>query len=184
MAALLLFWFGIRTCKFLFLGTRIPRITVLLLVRLLHTDDTDPSRSGIYLACCLGRPESYHVCRHSVKGDCRFSGDTSFILLILTNNCHQKVFAFPFGMEDAECIYVHKPLYFVCLGWMFAEVIAFLALLLVRSHVPNKKADLGTSDTGSGSFFILYRISYGEQDPFHDRRRYDSCYDFDHAVGL
>ena len=179
IAALLLFWFGIRTCKFLFLegipalqyycwyGYYIPMILIPLM--------------GIYLACCLGRPENYTL---PTQLKVITVPAILFILLILTNNFHQKVFAFPFGMEDAECIYVHKPLYFVCLGWMFAEVIAFFGPAFGAKPCAEQKADLGTSDTGGGSFFILYRISYGEQDPFHDRRRYDSCYDFDHAVGL
>ena len=47
-----------------------------------------------------------------------------------------------------------------------------------------KKAVLGSGDSGCGRFFILHRISYGELVPFRDRRRYDSCYDFVHAVGL
>ena len=70
IAALLLFWFGIRTCKFLFLEG-IPA-TVLLLVRLLHTDDTDPSDGD--LSCMLSwKTGKLHVA-DSIKGDYR-SGD-------------------------------------------------------------------------------------------------------------
>ena len=67
----------------------------------------------------------------------------------------------------------------VCGGHRFFDP-AFSA----KPCAEQKKADLGTGDTGSGSSFILHRISYGDQDPFRDRRRYDSCYDLDHAVGL
>ena len=71
IAALLLFWFGIRTCKFLFLEG-IPGATVLLLVRLLHTDDTDPSDGD--LPCMLSwKTGKLHVA-DSIKGDYR-SGD-------------------------------------------------------------------------------------------------------------
>ena len=70
IAALLLFWFGIRTCKFLFLEG--IRATVLLLVRLLHTDDTDPSDGD--LSCMLSwKTGKLHVA-DSIKGDYR-SGD-------------------------------------------------------------------------------------------------------------
>ena len=154
IAALLLFWFGIRTCKFLFLegipalqyycwyGYYIPMILIPLM--------------GIYLAFCLGRPENY-----TLPTPLKVIAVPAilFILLILTNNFHQKVFAFPYGMEDAECIYVHKPLYFVCLGWMLAEVIAFLTLLLVRSHVPNKKKRIWGPTIPAAAAF-LYCIGY------------------------
>ena len=71
IVALLLFWFGIRTCKFVISG-RDPRATVLLLVRLLHTDDTDPSDGD--LSCMLSwKTGKLHVA-DSIKGDYR-SGD-------------------------------------------------------------------------------------------------------------
>ena len=71
IAALLLFWFVIRTCKFLFLEG-MPCVTVLLLVRLLHTDDTDPSDGD--LSCMLSwKTGKLHVA-DSIKGDYR-SGD-------------------------------------------------------------------------------------------------------------
>ena len=137
---------------------------------------------GIYLAFCLGRPENY-----TLPTPLKVIAVPAilFILLILTNNFHQKVFTFPFGMEDAECIYVHKPLYFVCLGWMLAEVIAFFDPAFgAKPCAEQKKADLGTGDTGSGSFFILHRISYGDQDPFHDRSDMTAVMTLIIAVGL
>lgn len=154
IAALLLFWFVIRTCKFLFLegmpalqyycwyGYYIPMILIPLM--------------GVYLAVCLGRPEEY-ILPAPLKA--LMIPAILFILLIITNNFHQKVFAFPFGMEVADSIYVHKPLYFVCLGWILAEVIAFLILLLVRSHVPGKRKMIWAPVIPAGAAF-LYGTGY------------------------
>ena len=154
IAALLLFWFVIRTCKFLFLegmpalqyycwyGYYIPMILIPLM--------------GVYLAICLGRPEEY-ILPTPLKA--LMIPAIVFILLIITNNFHQKVFAFPFGMEAADSIYVHKPLYFVCLGWILAEVIAFLILLLVRSHVPGKRKRIWAPVIPAGAAF-LYVTGY------------------------
>lgn len=154
IAALLLFWFVIRTCKFLFLegmpalqyycwyGYYIPMILIPLM--------------GVYLAICLGRPEEY-ILPAPLKA--LMIPAIVFILLIITNNFHQKVFAFPFGMEAADSIYVHKPLYFVCLGWILAEVIAFLILLLVRSHVPGKRKMIWAPVIPAGAAF-LYGTGY------------------------
>lgn len=154
IAALLLFWFVIRTCKFLFLegmpalqyycwyGYYIPMILIPLM--------------GVYLAVCLGRPEEY-ILPAPLKA--LMIPAILFILLIITNNFHQKVFAFPFGMEAADSIYLHKPLYFVCLGWILAEVIAFLILLLVRSHVPGKRKMIWAPVIPAGAAF-LYGTGY------------------------
>lgn len=154
IAALLLFWFVIRTCKFLFLegmpalqyycwyGYYIPMILIPLM--------------GVYLAVCLGRPEEY-ILPAPLKA--LMIPAILFILLIITNNFHQKVFAFPFGMEAADSIYVHKPLYFVCIGWILAEVIAFLILLLVRSHVPGKRKMIWAPVIPAGAAF-LYGTGY------------------------
>ena len=154
IAALLLFWFVIRTCKFLFLegmpalqyycwyGYYIPMILIPLM--------------GVYLAVCLGRPEEYIL---SAPLKALMIPAILFILLIITNNFHQKVFDFPFGMEAADSIYVHKPLYFVCLGWILAEVIAFLILLLVRSHVPGKRKMIWAPVIPAGAAF-LYGTGY------------------------
>lgn len=154
IAALLLFWFVIRTCKFLFLegmpalqyycwyGYYIPMILIPLM--------------GVYLAVCLGRPEEY-ILPAPLKA--LMIPAILFILLIITNNFHQKVFAFPFGMEAADSIYVHKPLYLVCLGWILAEVIAFLILLLVRSHVPGKRKMIWAPVIPAGAAF-LYGTGY------------------------
>ena len=154
IAALLLFWFVIRTCKFLFLegmpalqyycwyGYYIPMILIPLM--------------GVYLAVCLGRPEEY-ILPTPLKA--LMIPAILFILMIITNNFHQKVFDFPFGMEAADSIYVHKPLYFVCLGWILAEVIAFLILLLVRSHVPGKRKMIWAPVIPAGAAF-LYGTGY------------------------
>ena len=154
IAALLLFWFVIRTCKFLFLegmpalqyycwyGYYIPMILIPLM--------------GVYLAVCLGRPEEY-ILPAPLKA--LMIPAILFILLIITNNFHQKVFDFPFGMEAADSIYVHKPLYFVCLGWILEEVIAFLILLLVRSHVPGKRKMIWAPVIPAGAAF-LYGTGY------------------------
>ena len=71
IAALLLFWFGIRTCKFLFLEG-IPALQYYCWYGCCITDDTDPSDGD--LSCMLSwKTGKLHVA-DSIKGDYR-SGD-------------------------------------------------------------------------------------------------------------
>lgn len=154
VAGLLLFWFVIRSCKYFFLvgipdlqyycwyGYYIPIIIIPLM--------------GIYLVSSLGKTEEYilpmPLKAMLIPGIC-------FILLILTNNFHQMVFAFPMGTEVTDPLYVYRPFYFVCAGWIIAEVIVFIVLLLVRTRVPNKEKRIlvPVIPIAAG---ILYAIGY------------------------
>lgn len=134
IAALLLFWLVVRSCKFFFLegiielqyycwyGYYIPMILIPLM--------------GIYFAFGLGKTETYTV---PMLLRALMIPAIFLALLVLTNNFHQLVFAFPFGIEDPDSFYVYRPLYYVCMGWILLEAIAFISILLIRAHVPNKR---------------------------------------------
>lgn len=134
VAVLLLFWFVIRSCKFFFL-VGMPTLQYycwysyyipLMMIPLI----------GIYLASSLGKPEEYILPKFLKV---LIVPTSLLVLLILTNNFHQMIFAFPLGIKDPDALYVYRPFYFVCIGWILTEVIAFIVLLLIRTRVPNKR---------------------------------------------
>lgn len=131
---LLLYWFIIRTCKFHFLrtfpllqtycwyGYYIPMLFIPLI--------------GIYISSFLGKGEN-HTLSKPLKS--LMIPGVIFVLLILTNNFHQLIFAFPFGIVGEDPFYIYKPLYYVCIGWILIETISFLILLFAHSRVPHKR---------------------------------------------
>lgn len=133
VAALLLFWFIVRSIKFHFLAGvvslqyycwysyYIPMIFIPLI--------------GIFMAASLGRPADYTL-PPALK--LLMIPATLLVVTILTNNFHEMIFAFPYGRSEGDPPYVYRPMYFLCLFWMIGESVALLTLLLIRSKVPQK----------------------------------------------
>lgn len=154
IAWLLLLWFLLRTCKYLFLegmvqlqyycwyGYYIPICLIPLL--------------GIFLAASLGKPESYVI---PTPVRLLLVPTAVLVLLVLTNHTHQLMFAFPQGMDDADGVYTHELVYSICLIWMGLEVLTFLLLLLWNSHVPGKKKRIWLPVIPVG-VAILYTVGY------------------------
>ncbi len=154
VAALLLFWFVIRSCKFFFMdgiislqyycwySYYIPMILIPMI--------------GIYIAFCLGKTENYTL---PLYMKALIIPAAVAIVLIFTNNFHQLVFGFPFGRAEADPVYIYRPLYFVCLGLIIAETLLFLILLLMRSQVPYKRKRIWGPVLPAAAG-ILYAIGY------------------------
>lgn len=130
--ALLLLWMLIRTSKYLFLtklnlascfcwyGFYIPMLLIPLM--------------GIFVALCLGEPEYYQI---PIKCKGLYIPDILLLIMIFTNNIHQKVFKFADGKPSPD-IYNYGPGYFLTVLWMLVEIFFFIIIMLKKSHVPGK----------------------------------------------
>lgn len=132
-AALMLLWLVLRTLKYEF-------VTDLTVARyiwyLYYLPMLFIPLLGVYIALSLGKSEEY-----------RLTGKLGFLaivpavlfLLAITNDLHQHVFAFSGGVPigSGNYSYSHRPVYFICLGWMVACMFFSLVCILKKSRVPS-----------------------------------------------
>lgn len=130
---LLLFWMFLRTCKYLFLegldparafcwyAFYIPMLCIPLM--------------AIFVAQCLGEVEYYTVPKIFRL---LYLPNIFLILMVMTNHYHFFVFDFIGGIAGANMPYQYGTEYFLVVAWMAVEIIAFILLLLKKSHVPGK----------------------------------------------
>lgn len=90
---------------------------------------------GVYIAVSLGQPEQYRII-----GKSAMLAILPFVLflIVITNDLHQQVFAFQdvlSGKPDSGA-FTHRPLYFVCLGWMVACMSFSLVRFFQQSRMP------------------------------------------------
>ena len=125
---LLLFWFGLRTCKYNYVhsmngscicwyGFYIPMVLI--------------PQMAVFVACCLGKREDYRI---PWGYRLLYIPSAIAIAVVLTNSFHQKVFIFPPGAENPLADYTYGPAYYCVIGWILAEVILFFAILFLRRH--------------------------------------------------
>lgn len=162
IAGLLLFWFALRTCKYLLLegldaaqcccwyGFYIPMLLIPLM--------------AVFMAACLGRPDSYKL--PALTG-LLYIPAAGLIILVLTNSFHKLVFSFPGRYIEPGGDYVYRWGYFICAGWILVEVTAFLALMLRRSHVPGKHRRIWAPVVTVG-IGVLYAAGYAAGVPVLD----------------
>lgn len=123
---LLLFWFGLRTCKYNYVhsmngscicwyGFYIPMVLI--------------PQMAVFVACCLGKREDYRI---PWGYRLLYIPSTIAIAVVLTNSFHQKVFIFPPGAENPLADYTYGPAYYCVIGWILAEVTLFFAILFLR----------------------------------------------------
>lgn len=125
---LLLFWFGLRTCKYNYVhsmngscicwyGFYIPMVLI--------------PQMAVFVACCLGKREDYRI---PWGYRLLYIPSAIAIAVVLTNSFHQKVFIFPPGAENPLADYTYGPAYYCVIGWILAEVTLFFAILFLRRH--------------------------------------------------
>lgn len=154
-AALMLVWLVLRTLKYeVVTDLTVARYTwylyylPMLFIPLL----------GVYIALSLGKSEEFRLTGRI--GALAIIPATLF-LLVITNDLHQKMFAFSSGVpgEPDNYSYSHGPVYFCCLGWMVTCMFFSLILLLKKSRVPSSpKKKLTPFVIGCAT--VLYGILY------------------------
>ena len=85
---------------------------------------------GVYIALSMGKPEDYRLSRRTGM---LLIVPAVLFLLVITNDLHQQVFAFKSGVPGLPLsgTYFHRPLYFVCLGWIVGCMAFSLVCLFV-----------------------------------------------------
>ena len=90
---------------------------------------------GVYIALSMGKPEDYRLSRRSGM---LLIVPAALFLLVITNDLHQQVFAFKSGVPGLPVsgTYSHRPLYYVCLGWIVGCMVFSLVCLFRKSRMP------------------------------------------------
>lgn len=131
-AALILLWLILRTLKYsVVTGLTAARyVWYLYYLPMLFLP-----LLGVYIALSLGKPEDSRLSRGA---GILLIVPAVLFLLVITNDLHQQVFAFKSGVPGLPLsgTYSHRPLYFVCLGWMLGCMVFSLVCLFRKSRMP------------------------------------------------
>ena len=154
-AALILLWLILRTLKYsVITGLTAARyVWYLYYLPMLFLP-----LLGVYIARSLGKPETF-----------RLSGRFALLALVpavlfalvITNDFHQQIFAFKNGIPGLATAgnYFHRPLYFVCLGWMVCCIGFSLVCLFRKSRIPGGEKKV-IMPFVMGCVMLLYGILY------------------------
>ncbi len=132
VVGLLIFWFMIRTIKYIF----VPKYTNMdrWLWYLYYVPILLLPLVTIYIACSLGKQEAYKF----PKWLRLFFIPTLFLIgLVLTNDVHQLVFRFPEGGVWTSFDYQYGTLYWHIWVWIAALFLASLSITIVKSRLPH-----------------------------------------------
>ena len=131
-AALILLWLILRTLKYsVVTGLTAARyVWYLYYLPMLFLP-----LLGVYIALSMGKPEDYRLSRRSGM---LLIVPAVLFLLVITNDLHQQVFAFKSGVPGLPVsgTYSHRPLYYVCLGWIVGCMVFSLVCLFRKSRMP------------------------------------------------
>lgn len=132
-AALMLLWLVLRTLKYevvtdltaaryIWYFYYLPMLFIPLL--------------GVYVALSLGKSEEFRL---TGKIGALAIVPAVLFLLVITNDLHQQVFAFGGGVPGGSVnySYSHRPLYFICFGWMVACMVFSIIRLFKKSRIPS-----------------------------------------------
>lgn len=133
VAGLCIFWYMARTLKWSVAGDELMRrylwylyyVPIVLLPLL-----------SLLTAFCVGRPPSYHVHRRWLW---LFVPAGILILLVLTNDLHQWVFAFQKDFVNSTSSYIRRGGYYVIAAWSCVLIMAALAVLYQRCKIPDSR---------------------------------------------
>lgn len=132
-AALIGFWLYIRTVKWMFLEEGVLGRYIwysyyipLILIPLF----------GVFIVQCIGKPQNYRL---SNRLKLFYIPALLLLVLILTNDFHQKAFGFPYGIQNYNKQYTYHIVYFLTLIWCICLGVYFSVMLLIKSRAPGKK---------------------------------------------
>ena len=137
IAALIVLWMSLRTCRFFFLYV-FPTVNRLcwytyyapmLLIPLL----------GLLAAVCLGMQEDYRLPRGLRLLPIPV---LALLLAILTNDLHQQAFVFPQGLAAGAKHYGYGLLYWIAVGWIGLAELSELLILLHKCRRPGARGVL------------------------------------------
>ena len=138
IAALCVFWLGIRTVKFFF---AVSTAGVRYLWYCYYFPMLFIPPLSVSVALSLGKPENYRLPRWS---GILYLPAAFLLLLVLTNDLHQLVFVFP---ADAaawlDTDHTYGAGYFAVMGWIVLEMGAAILTMLLKCRIPRSRVILG-----------------------------------------
>lgn len=134
IAALILFWVIIRTCKF-FLP--VPAYLIRYFWYLFYLPIIFIPVFSIFVASSLGKGEDFRL----PKGEkLLYFPAAALLILVLTNDFHNLVFSFPEGMERFNENYLYSPGSYIVFGFeIFCAIIA-LVIMILKCKIPRSKS--------------------------------------------
>lgn len=154
-AALILLWLILRTLKYSVVTdlTAARYVWYLYYLPMLFLP-----LLGVYIALSMGKPEDYRLSRRTGM---LLIVPAVLFLLVITNDLHQQVFAFKSGVPGLPLsgTYFHRPLYFVCLGWIVGCMAFSLVCLFRKSRMPGGRGKR-IMPFVLGCAMLLYGILY------------------------
>ena len=153
VSVLIIFWLVIRTVKYIFVtdvtgmrylwyGYYIP---MLLIPCMLWS-----------LAISLGKTECF---RMPMVGKVIYIPTFLLLLFVLSNDLHQRVFAFPEGKDWSDMEYTYRWGYYMVLFWILVCVITALLIMIRKCRIPHSRKRIWLPLIPFG-VMIIYSVLY------------------------
>lgn len=94
---------------------------------------------ALFAALLSGKPERYRLQKWMTL---LYIPTTALLLLVLTNDLHQLVFAFPADAAIWKNDYHYAFGYFLVVGWMILCAMAALVIMLIKCRIPHSRSVL------------------------------------------
>lgn len=91
---------------------------------------------GAFIINYLGKPDNYS---HPTKLNYLLVPPTILLLLVFTNDLHQKVFVFYNGFINFDMEYSYDWVYYIVMGWFIVMGFYFVVMMLLKSRVPGSR---------------------------------------------
>lgn len=134
IAALMIFWIFIRSCKYMVpdemaaalrLGWYLYYIPMLLIPTM-----------GLFLALYMRKPEGYRL---PWQVYLLYVPSLLFIGFVLTNDLHQLVFRFPEGIPWTGEVYSYGIVYYILAAWDIICATGFLVIILMKCRIQRSR---------------------------------------------
>ncbi len=133
ISALMVFWITVRTIRFLFVED--PGV-LRLLWYMYYLPMLFIPCLAVFVALSLGEPENFRLPKWTVL---LYIPTAAFLLLVLTNDFHQLVFAFPADAPVWGNDYRYAIGYYLVVGWLLLCALTALITMLIKCRIPNSR---------------------------------------------
>lgn len=133
VAVLTVFWFVVRTMKYLFVSDAdtMRRLWYSYYIPILFIP-----LMALFVSLALGKPESFRLPKWAAIPAAITAAGTA---LVLTNDLHRLVFAFPEGEVWSDKNYEYTALYYIVFGWGLALALAAFVIMVYKCRVYKRK---------------------------------------------
>ena len=133
IAALMVFWVTVRTIRFMF--AKAPS-TLRYLWYMYYFPMLFIPLLAVFVALSLGKPESFCLPKWTML---LYIPTAALFLMVLTNDLHQLVFAFPPDALVWGNDYSYAIGYFLVVGWQVLCALTALSTMLIKCRIPNSR---------------------------------------------